>query len=187
MARFIIVFFLLCSLVGCSNEDNRLPQKPKVDHSTPDNLVKSLWAASDWEAQSHNLKRQQELKGFDVFTLKTRQSILAKMEASRVKSSVRVGNKIEKVDIQSQTRAIVFTTEPVVYDDNKTETIQYILTTDGKNWFVDDILSSCYRCRGTGEIEDIDKELENIKSGIFSTTNITCPICKGRGLDSTIL
>lgn len=186
MPRFIIVF-LLCSLIGCTNEAIKFPPKPKADHTTPDNVVKSLWAEYDWQEQCDVLRFQKVWKEFGLFALKTRQSKLAEIEAHRVKPSARKDNKIDKVDIQSQTRALVFTTESEYIDDKKSTKFQYILTTDSKNWVIEDIITSCYGCNGTGEADDYEKSLANLKSGIFTTPKITCPICKGKGVKSIIL
>jgi hypothetical protein len=183
----LILICLLVSLVGCTNVDIKFPPEPKMDQSTPDNLVKSLWAHDNWVSRCSYLETLKYSKESTLFAPKVLQQTISQIETELAKPSDRDDNKIENVEIQSQSRAIVLTSETRYDNDKEPTTIKYILTSDTKKWFVEDIIVICRICEGTGKTKDNEKELSNLKAGIWENVpEITCSSCKGKGWKSYI-
>jgi DnaJ-class molecular chaperone len=85
-------------------------------------------------------------------------------------------NIIDKVSIESESRAIVMTKElswkgADTYEENK-----YVFSKQGNKWFIEDILKVCWNCKGVGEAVDY-------RSG-YPYINRTCKYCNGTGWQS---
>lgn len=84
-------------------------------------------------------------------------------------------NLIDKVDIESDSRAIVLTKELSYKDDDEFGEAKYIFTKQGNKWLLDDVLTKCWNCNGTGETFDYS---------LYSRIKTTCKYCNGRGWKS---
>jgi DnaJ-class molecular chaperone len=97
-------------------------------------------------------------------------------------------NRIEKVEVQSETRAVVSAAE-VEYSEQESPTkMQYILTREKGVWVIEDQLEWCSRCKGTGQQEDFEQRMLDIQRGVYTThPTKLCTLCKGRGWISKLL
>jgi uncharacterized protein with PIN domain len=91
-------------------------------------------------------------------------------------------NRIDKVEIQSESRALVWTSEWAVPDQENPDVTQYILTRGKGGWVIEDILERCIICKGTGQEVDSEQVIQDVQRGVYGTRPMKkCTYCKGRG------
>jgi hypothetical protein len=175
----ILLFSLSCS------QDKGIPQKPEFNLTSPDNSVKSFWTYIEWRNKCDQLQYKKLLNESPFFANNSKNTIQNNFSKELSKESYLKNNKIDKVDIQSPTRAIVWTLE-VKYDkDDAPDSHKYILTKENDNWVFEDILSLCYRCKGTGQQDDLEEMKRNIKKYPYTAPpKIKCQNCNGKGWES---
>lgn len=175
----LIFLFLAMILISCNSEDFKKEyesQKPKPNLSTPDNTVKSYWSFNIWGDTTSFYNMDTTLLEFYSASLK--QYLLEKYNKRKneLKDFHYISkNLIDKVDIESDSRAIVLTKELSYKDDDSFDEAKYVFTKQGNKWLLDDIFVKCWNCNGTGETMDYS---------LYSRIKTTCNYCKGRGWKS---
>jgi hypothetical protein len=147
-------------------------KSPKSDLSQPESTIKSFWALQDFETEQ-TLRQGLADKTWDRFydenalaTLKghTRQSI-EKFKIPPVRT-------IDKIELETPTRAIVTTEEQRYPEDKQSQKHRYVLTKRGAVWLVENHFEQCIYCDGLG----YDRY----------ETNSKCKYCNGTGFQSDI-
>ena len=138
----LIFLFLALILISCNSEDFKKEyesQKPKPNLSTPDNTVKSYWSFIIWVDTTSFYNIDTTLLEFYSASLK--QYLLEKYNKRKneLKDFHYISkNLIEKVDIESDSRAIVLTKELSYKDDDSFDEAKYVFTKKGNKWLLDD-------------------------------------------------
>ena len=192
---FTSYFILLLFLFGCNNSENNSVETkvkndpPKFDLSTPDKAVKSILAYNTWYDTTEtllliDLYEKQSKEYLSIFNKDASDSLKKHREeyfTERIKNSSKK-YKIDNVDIQSDSRAIVLVkTEEMSFgwDHDKTLIMmKYTLSKESDKWILEDIESTCYSCDGVGT-------RKSYKS-LYSTTYDKCDVCGGDGWISSI-
>jgi hypothetical protein len=163
------------------------PPKPPVSQDTPDNTIRSVWALLDWQ-ETQNLS--ETARGVDdlwAFSsrVKTHMQESARSKLTVPRSSSR--NTIDRVEVESDTRAVIWAhVYPEGRETNPVVT-KYLLTKEATRWMVEDVLSPCIICKGSGETEDYEKKTRDLQRRIYdSDPRKKCEYCKGLGWKSTI-
>lgn len=185
------LFFTLLSIIflffiSCSDEQKNEfivdeSNIPKEDLSTPDNAYKSFIAYKTWmDSTVFNVQVQalEKLKR-NYYSFYNKE--LADTNEARLKQTINysrksiiknINNTIEKVDIQSDTRAevIVSSSESTwgVYNDKTNVKYKYIYFKDKDKWLIEGRYQTCYHCDGLGR-----------KKSYYSSDQ--CETCKGKG------
>jgi DnaJ-class molecular chaperone len=180
---------------GCETSDNNSVETkvknepPKYDLSTPDKTVKSILAYNTWYDTTEtlllkDLYSQQSKNYYSIFSKDAIDSLSKHRQeyfSEKIKNASKK-YKIDNVDIQSDSRAIVLVkTEEMTFgwDHDKTLIMmKYTLSKDTDKWIIEDIESTCYSCDGAGT-------RKSYKS-IYSTTYEKCDVCGGDGWISSI-
>lgn len=175
---------LVLTMLSCSPE---LPPMPDVDLTSPDNVVKSLWRLRDWQEQRHYADSNTSL-AFPVYTTKAKQRLQKKRQESADRPAHSEVNRIEKVDIESSTRAIVWSMEhdaPGISSEPRE--VHYVLTSVQGDWVIEDVETKCSLCNGSGVISDLEQRLKDLNDGVYdSDPKKPCDYCKGDGRFSPI-
>lgn len=184
--RTLIIFFFVIIIAGCnkSNDNVNLSNSPEIDQSTPDKTVKSFLYYSVWyDTSETNLSNQffisHKDKFYSVFIKDAADTLYAKQQKNikERKSTAKKIPVIDKVDIQSDSRAIVFVkTDEMTYgwDHDKTlMMLKYTLLKENNNWMIELIERTCSSCDGVGTRKDY--------SSLYSSSYKQCDICKGDG------
>ncbi|HLX13320.1 MAG TPA: hypothetical protein VKS81_10955 [Bacteroidota bacterium] len=184
-----ILFVLLACTVAFACRGN-VPEKqaspPKADLSTPDNAVKSFWKSQIW--QDTTFLPDTNLFGF--FTEEGKEAYRESIGERRIGlmgHNAKNNNKIEKVSVESDSRAVVLTEEfiqleSIIVGEKDTK---FILNKKGREWKIEDRLRECKACEGKGSVLDDDTLLKDIKAGLYGTRPMMkCSACDGTGWKS---
>lgn len=190
-----IYFIFLLILSGCNTSDNNSVETkvkndpPKFDLSTPDKTVKSILAFNTWYDTTEtlllkDLYSQQSESYLSIFN-KDASDSLSKHRNEYFSEKIKNASKkykIDNVDIQSDSRAIVLVkTEEMTFgwDHDKTLIMmKYTLSKESDKWIIEDIESTCYSCDGVGT-------RKSYKS-LYSNNYEKCDVCGGDGWISSI-
>jgi len=184
--RLIIFSVLVILIIGCSESSNKvnLSDPPKIDQSTPDRTVKSFLNYSAWyDTSETNVANQFFISHkedfYSVFIKDASDTLYAKQQKNikSRKANIKKLPIIDKVDIQSESRAIVLVkTDEMTYgwDHSKVlEMLKYTLLKENNKWMIELIERTCGSCDGFGTRKDY--------SSLYSTNYKQCDICKGDG------
>jgi hypothetical protein len=185
MKHSFIAFTAMLLFICCAQK-SEIPARPAADQSTPDKAVKSFWLDSEWWANCCNRSYLDYLKGFPFYSAQTLSHEEAKVGSLLAGHSLNQKNKIEKVDVQSDSRAIVWTSEYRFVGAEKVDTVQNILTKENRLWVIEDRLMHCIICDGKGRVDDLDQMMNKLESGVLSNATKPCPYCKGTGWRSLL-
>lgn len=160
--------------------------RPVADQTTPDNAVKSYWTDANWLYRDGNRYFLEVLNGQTLYAPATLD--LLRQRARHENESGLAYTKeisIDRVDIQSESRAIVWVIKPADHGKAKTK---YLLTRQGKSWVIEDILTECVFCNGKGEVQDFEQAQKDMELHNCGTHPMkTCAYCKGKGWTSQII
>lgn len=147
-----MIFFIFI-LVSCSTieQPKSKKQEPKIDRSTPDKLIQTSWSLQIWRdtttidtfySEPYNSKRLN-----DYFNKVRKNSFNKRLKAYELSP-----NLIDKVEVQSDSRAVVVVQE---YDYNMEESqkVSIILSKENGEWFIDDKIYDCNFCDKTGKVK----------------------------------
>lgn len=96
-------------------------------------------------------------------------------------------NTILKVDIQSETRAVVHVMEFDYVGQEEPQEYRYLLTKTGAGWVIRDKTAACWNCHGSGKEADLEGHIERLKAGLRSEPEERqCSHCGGTGWLSKI-
>jgi hypothetical protein len=183
---FIGVLLLVLFGMGCTSQDknetkSKVPQKPVIDQSTPDKAILSFWDMQIYDSEL----RVEEMKARDLYKLyssKARNEILINRGKRNITDLKNEKKIIEKIEIQTDTRAVVYVKGPEYGPDSVNDDWKYILGKEKNVWVLEDILVLCYLCKGTGEVNDYSKANPNT-NGIPKRK---CDSCCGMGWRSHV-
>lgn len=190
ISLIIVLFFFGCDTSDNSSVEIKVKNEPpQNDLSTPDKTVKSILAYNIWYDTTETLLLKdlysQQSKHYYSFFSKDAIDSLSKHRKEYFSEKIKnasIKYKIDNVDIQSDSRAIVLVkTEEMTFgwDHDKTLImIRYTLSKDIDKWIIEDVESTCYSCDGVGT-------RKGYKS-IYSTTYEKCDVCGGDGWISSI-
>lgn len=150
------------------NETKNESQKPTLDLSTPDMAVESYHKYNDWQNNNYRTLYKDYLKSlgelYEPVLLKAvRDSSFNNALNSKLTKEQFM---IDKVEIQSDTRAIVLE-KNLTFGTNY---YRYTLTKHNNNWYIRRIEDRCYICDGEGKM----------------TYSGRCEYCKGTGWTDVI-
>jgi len=182
----IVMCLLLAVALGCGEKGPEMPARPPIDQTTPDRTVKSLWALDEWFERCQYAENQENLKHSVLHTANMRQRSLTDIAKRLAEPGPTDRFQIQKVEIESPTRAVVWTAEPWRKDDTTPLLKQYILANEKNKWVVDEILMRCLWCKGTGMETDTDTEYAMLAAGIFPDhpPERPCTRCNSKGWTS---
>jgi hypothetical protein len=177
-ALFLIVLLFSCGQNNSNKSGEILSKnKPTADLKTPDKALSSFW---DWKVWSdNNSSKDCDTAKMEYFSSSLKKNILNKFikgEEIQRKFHSSFKNAIDKVNIESDTRAVVYAKELPYLNANTIEQIKYVLTKKGDEWFIDDFLGLCWNCKGEGKVAD--------DSQLFSISKTICKYCSGTGWKS---
>jgi len=176
--------FLLLCLTACKGSAHDSP--PVIDISSPDRTVESLWAFQSWEAvkDAKEYANRQHVD-YSAFAPEAQAKFKGQLQRSIERAGYQAKNRIRKVEQETSTRAVVHASETGWNDE--TEDITYLLTKTDKGWLIRDKTKVCWRCKGAGEVDDLDQKTADIEAGRYSTNpKKKCDICHGKGWISAI-
>jgi len=155
-SSFLLIIFLSILLYSCSQEQDVTMQPPAIDFSTPENLIKSIWEYQRWDYTASNEYSCKWLAKNTVPQEKKRIENLKKYFKKGFEGII-----IGKVEFVNNTRAIVFTIDSLneyILPNEKliSSKVKYILTKEAGKWLVEDIMTPCMYCNGTGRVIDYD-------------------------------
>lgn len=171
----IALLFFACSKSGEKKDYEKL--KPKASLETPDIAVKSFWAHKIWQDTTSFYNLDTTL--LEYYSSPLKKHILENY--NKEKNELRENhffnkNMIDKVNVESESRAIVITKEFTWKGSDKYEEYKYIFSRQDDKWFIEDILKVCWNCNGVGEATDY--------AGGYPYMNKTCKHCNGSGWKS---
>jgi hypothetical protein len=181
--KLLLLGILVICMWGtaCSKREQTmetLGPRPKLDFSTPDRAVKSSWALETWrDTVSTSLERKMWFENMETmlspYASSARDTVVAnrRKEYEPTPAPKRV---IESIAIETESRAVLIASEDLA--PGLTVKYKYILTKEGKDWRIEDILSRCPYCDGTGRAKDSNPWIQGK----------TCTECGGVGWKSAI-
>jgi len=193
MKSFLVFLFLLSFTISCDESSQRqidlkiYGKKPEMNLSTPDETVRSILKFSEW----YDSTRSNVSKSFNDLVIESYLSFYTKETSDSLRKSIYENDdedkndkpKIDNVDIQSDTRAIVLVKTSGeswgIYFDKVPIIEKYILYKSKENWLVEDIEKTCFSCDGTGKERDYS-------GSIYNKSYEPCEHCGGDGWLSTI-
>lgn len=181
--RLLVVLALSLACTGDGADGESSP--PVIDRSTPDRLVESLWEYQTWETTR---EAEEELKAphpeFEAYASEVTARLRAVASEELKQAGWRKRNRIESVNVESPSRAVVLVSEASPWTETRSERT-YLLAHAEDGWVIRDVTQVCWRCNGVGEVEDHDQELADMELGRFDTSpRMTCDVCYGAGRTS---
>ena len=173
----LILALLLLMAVGCETAT-----KPTLDQSSPESTIKSYWAVKQYEMKERMDNRADSMI-LDLYDEQARGIAEAKIDRLINAWRKPLPNTIDSISLETPTRAIVYTSEAYTHSgDSRRERHKYILTNVGGEWYIENALTECGICHGTGKVDDYSAEQQ--PDG--TRKQKACDYCKGRGLTSEI-
>jgi hypothetical protein len=161
------LFAALIVFQSCSDKS------PKPDLSQPESTIKSFWTLQDFESE-RTLRQGLADKTWDCFYDANALSILKGHTRQSIDQyKIPPVRTIEKIDLETPTRAIATTEEQRYPDDKHSQKHRYVLTRRGAVWLIENHFEQCPICDGLG----YDK---------YDEKRAKCKYCNGTGFQSDI-
>lgn len=180
MKKLFLVIFCVLS-IQCEKQNQSSPIikyiSPAVDYSTPDKLIRSIWTFQIWQDTTYD----RDTSEFKFYTSGVKMKLWDKYRKGKDElrsDNFRMQNVINKVSIESDSRAIVETKEKGYRNQKGFSEVKYILAKENNNWRVEDVLEICWNCKGEGKETDY--------SSLYSHIKTTCKYCDGLGWTSQL-
>lgn len=148
----IVIALLLTSCGGERKQETAKVSPPQTNLATPDNVLKSYWTFQVWQDTTYSM----DTSAFSFYSTRVRTELAnkyAKQKADLKSSPFRLRNNIDKVNIESESRAVVMTKELDYQSSDNFSERKYVLAKEQSSWLVDDILEGCWNCKGEGSCQ----------------------------------
>jgi hypothetical protein len=186
MKNLLIIFWIFILFHACTEDQkNESPENtsfanlekfsPQPDYSTPEKLIKSFWKYRIWSDTVYRFDTSAvTLYRFYSQEFYGKQSTLVKRKLNELKEKGHylIQSVIDKIENQSDSRVIVYTKEFGYEGDENFDNRKYVIVKENNKWSIEDCLSECWSCDGTGKD----------KYGSHSV----CEYCKGLGWRSMV-
>lgn len=161
MRNLFNVLIVMCaiSLLGCNAKSDVTEIKVEVikkvfpeslvNLTSPDNAIKTYWKMLIWNDTLPNKDTSFLFLYTAEAKIKLKQSAIKSMNEHKI-DNFRTGKKIDKVEIETDSRAVVWVSEFLYQGDKDPDKSKYTLSKANNKWLIEGIEETCSYCNGTG-------------------------------------